>query len=326
MAAVGQAPAQQRLDDARLAGREVHLRLEVELELAAVDGAAQALLGGKLGGRRLQQLRAEYAHTAAALRLGVEQRRVGRAQEPFRVAAVDREQARTEAEAHQELAPVDDERLLEALHQPVRGALDVCGRLHPLDDDGELVAAEARAEADLPHHRAQALGNRLQHAVAEHVAHAVVDVLEVVEVEEEHAGKRIALRRARQRLVELHQELAPVRQPRQRVVGGEVLQLARALLDLGLELAVVLAGQLLGRRQPLGHLVEGNRQRVEFLDAAARHDDARLAAGETLGRPHQAPHRQDDAAHRADDRREQQQQHDGAQPGEHGCAAGAPAR
>ena len=125
MAAVGQAPAQQRLDDAGLAGRKVHLRLEVELELAAVDRAAQALLGGELCGGRLEQLRAEHAHAAAALRLGVEQRRIGRAQEPFRVAAVDREQAGAEAEAHQELASVDDQRLLEALHQPVRGVLDV---------------------------------------------------------------------------------------------------------------------------------------------------------------------------------------------------------
>ena len=129
MAAVGQAPAQQRLDEARLAGREVDLRLEMELELAAVDGAAQALLGGELGRRRLEQLRAEHAHAAAALRLGVEQRGVGRAQQAFRVAAVRREQARAEAEAHQELAPVDDEWLLEALHQPVRGALDVRGRI-----------------------------------------------------------------------------------------------------------------------------------------------------------------------------------------------------
>ena len=110
------------------------------------------------------------------------------------------------------------------------------------------------------------------------MAHAVVDVLEIVEVEEEHAGKRTVLRRARKRLVQLHQELAPVRQARQRVVGGEVLQLARALLDLGLELAMVLARQVLRRRQPFGHLVEGHRQRIEFLDAAARHDDTRLAA------------------------------------------------
>ena len=150
--------------------------------------------------------------------------------------------------------------------------------MHALEDDRELVAAEARAEADLATDRAQALGDRLQHAVAEHVAHAVVDVLEVVEVEEEHAGKRTVLRRARKRLVQLHQELAPVGQARQRVVGGEVLQLARALLDLRLELAMVLARKVLRGRQPFGHLVEGHRKCVEFLDAAARHDDTRLAA------------------------------------------------
>ena len=51
MAAVGQAPAQQRLDDAGLAGREVDLGLEMQLELAALDRAAQALLGGELATR-----------------------------------------------------------------------------------------------------------------------------------------------------------------------------------------------------------------------------------------------------------------------------------
>ena len=128
-------------------------------------------------------------------------------------------------------------------------ALDLRRRACLLEHDRELVAAEARAEAEVAHRGPQAVRDGLQHAVAEHVAHAVVDVLEVVEVEEEDAGERPALGRARERLVQLHEELAAVRQARQRVVGGEVLQLARALLDLRLELAVVLASELLRRRQ-----------------------------------------------------------------------------
>ena len=52
--------------------REVDLRLEVKLELPAIDRTAQALLGRELGRGSLEQFRAEEAHAAAALGLGVE--------------------------------------------------------------------------------------------------------------------------------------------------------------------------------------------------------------------------------------------------------------
>ena len=116
--------------------------------------------------------------------------------------------------------------------------------------------------------------------------------------------------------MQLHEELAPVRQARQRVVGGEVLQLAGALFDLRLELAVILASELLRGRQVIGHLVERDGERVELLDAAARHGDARFAACDPFGGAHEAPDRQHDASHRAHDRRKQQEQDDGTQPAE----------
>jgi hypothetical protein len=83
--------------------------------------------------------------------------------------------------------------------------------------------------------------------------------------------------------VQLYEELPAVRQARERVVGREVPQLARALFDLGLELPVILPRDLLRRGEPFGHLVEGDGERVEFLDAAARHDDADFALGDALG-------------------------------------------
>ena len=55
-----------------------------------------------------------------------------------------------------------------------------------LEQDGELVAAEAAHQVAVAHGAAQPAGERLQHAVADGVAERVVDHLEAVEVEEEH--------------------------------------------------------------------------------------------------------------------------------------------
>ncbi len=138
----------------------------------------------------------------------------------------------------------------------------------------------------------------------------------MVEVQEEDAHPAAAVGRAREREGQLREELAAIRQPRQRVVRRQVLQLPRALLDLGLELAVILAGQRLRGRKLPRHVVERHRQRVEFADAAARHGDARFALREAPGGVQQAAHGRIDAEHRVHGDDQQQQQHAAGQPGE----------
>ena len=61
-----------------------------------------------------------------------------------------------------------------------------------LDQDGELVAAEPRDRVRRPHGFAQPGGDLLQHLVARGVAEAVVDGLEIVEVEEDDGDARAA--------------------------------------------------------------------------------------------------------------------------------------
>ena len=107
-----------------------------------------------------------------------------------------------------------------------------------------------------------------QHAVAELVAERVVDGLEVVEVEEQHCNVRAAtagrLGRS-QHFVEASEQLPAVRQARQRVVLGEVLQLLRALLDAVLEVRLVRLDGAFGLGEFPRHVVERLR---EFLDLA----------------------------------------------------------
>ena len=64
--------------------------------------------------------------------------------------------------------------------------------LTAVDDDGELVAADAGDDVAGPHAAAQPLGEDEQELVAGGVAAAVVDALEVVEVDEEHAHRAAA--------------------------------------------------------------------------------------------------------------------------------------
>ena len=91
----------------------------------------------------------------------------------------------------------------------------------------------------------QAPGHVLQHPVAETVAERIVDGLEVVDVDEQQrqllggAGARECRRQTRR-------QLPPVGQLRQRIVMRQVVQLARALGDVLLELGLV--GAQLGLR------------------------------------------------------------------------------
>ena len=77
-----------------------------------------------------------------------------------------REDAGAKAESMTSLAAVDDERLLEALHQLLAPVLDLRRRARLLEHDDEFVAAEARAVAESRTGGPQAVRNGLQHAVA----------------------------------------------------------------------------------------------------------------------------------------------------------------
>ena len=91
---------------------------------------------------------------------------------------------------------------------------------------GELVAAETREHVVAARRAAEALDHRLQHLVADRVAVAIVDALEAVEVEQED-GVRAARRGGElRRHVERLEQHAAVRQAGQRILHGELAQLA----------------------------------------------------------------------------------------------------
>ena len=74
-----------------------------------------------------------------------------------------------------------------------------------------------------------------QHAITVGMTHAVVECLEVVDIEEEHADALAGDARPLERFVERAEQLPAVRDAGERILFRELLQLPRALLDLRLE-------------------------------------------------------------------------------------------
>ncbi len=113
-----------------------------------------------------------------------------------------------------------------------RSAITVASRASRdvVEQERELVAAQARHRVVGPQRRFQPTGDGHQQLVAGRVAEAVVDDLEAVEVEEQHRradGGVVALR-APDRLVEAVDEQDAVRQAGEVVVQRVVLQPALA--------------------------------------------------------------------------------------------------
>jgi hypothetical protein len=151
--------------------------------------------------------------------------------------------------------------------------------LTAVDDDGELVAADARDHVAGSHAAAQSFGEDEQELVAGGVAAAVVDALEVVEVDEEHAHRAAA---AQHPVGDLLEQRA-VGQPGERVAedlvlvqapGGQVRE-ARAQDERAVD-----AGPHPGVVRPV---VAEDRVRVQRADDAVVGDDH--DQGDAVGHP-----------------------------------------
>ena len=94
----------------------------------------------------------------------------------------------------------------------------------------ELVAGEPGDDVGRPHPFAQDLGDAADQVVAGLVAEPVVDPLQPVDVDHHHRAAAAVAGGEGDVLVELGAEAAPVEQPGQRVVVGEVAQLGLGLL------------------------------------------------------------------------------------------------
>jgi hypothetical protein len=100
------------------------------------------------------------------------------------------------------------------------------------DDEGEFVASQSRDGVRSPHRLLQCGCDQAQKLVARPMAQAVVDELEVVQVEKHHRDPAVAPAAARQRLAETIQEEQSIRQTGERVVERLVDELSLQPLPL----------------------------------------------------------------------------------------------
>ena len=205
-------PARQRLEAGDLAGRDFDDRLEMDLDRVVGDRGAQIEFDQaadlNLGVHRLL----ERAPVAAPFRLGGVERHVGVGEDRFGRLAVLRRARRADAGADDDFVTVDE-------HRPTDFAQDLLGELAGLAgigdralQDGEFVAAPARDDVGVAHDPLQPAGDRRQQLVAARVAEAVVDLLEIVEIEEQDVGAFDLVAAPAQGLDELLFEATAVRQ------------------------------------------------------------------------------------------------------------------
>ena len=230
-------PAGQRLEPGDVPGGQLDDRLEVRHDLAALDAAAQL-------GRRAQRqhgglvgARSEGLHAVASSGLGAVHRGVRVAQQVGRrhaVPVVDRD---ADAGGHEQLRALDHDGIAQGRPQLLGHAHGVVGAArHARQDDDELVATEAGEDGLVTQGGPQAVGHRRQQRVADAVPEAVVDGLEVVEVDEQqgHVPRCCLL----QQRIDAGDQLGAVGQAGEVVVGRRPLQpfrcpaLLRDVLDV----------------------------------------------------------------------------------------------
>ena len=234
VAEVAAAPAQQRLDAGDALVQERELGLVHEAELVALECLAQRRdRGGAQPRGGVHRLGVDHPGLAAVV-LGLVHRGVGELQQVARHLAV----VGVEADAdggrdHHFLPIVEFQRFLERGNDLFRHALGLGAVGDVLQHHGELVAAEAGDRIAFAHDLAQAPAGRLEHAVAGGVPHRVVDVLEAVEVEEQHRHPPRAASRADDRVADALAQQGTVGQAGEGVVIGEVAQLLLGALAVG---------------------------------------------------------------------------------------------
>ena len=203
--------------------------------LLALEGAAEPSGHGELRERVVAVDRVDEVPVAAVV-LGLVHGRVRMLEQGRSVRRVQRVQADPDARAHEDLDAGDDEGLAEAPADPARDGFGcVADAVHVERSIGwrvaehqqeELVAAVARHDLVRARRAPQAFRDGDQELVPGLVPEAVVDELEVVEVDEEdgeHGRLRVV---AAHRLLEPLLEGDAVREAGQRVVVGNVPQLA----------------------------------------------------------------------------------------------------
>ena len=185
-------PADQRLQADDLLRREVDQRLVVEPELVPFEGASQVVLElDPLEGRGAH-LGLEQDVTRAGGGLRPNERDLRLAERVGRLGVTRPGHRDAEARVDVPVAVTEQERRAELGQDPLGRPPDLVHPGDPVDDDPELVAAEAGHGVARPDAAQQPFADGDEERVADGVTEALVDHLEPVEVEQDQ-GHRVLI-------------------------------------------------------------------------------------------------------------------------------------
>ena len=282
-AALGVRPADQRLHSDHRPGGEVDGRLVVEDELAALDGAPQVRTQPEALRGRLVHRWLEHPIAGLAGGLGFIHGDIGSAQHVSGSRQFRRAEGDADAGADEQRPIAQVEGRLELGQHSFRDA-DRLFVVDVLQEQRELVAAEARGGVARPDGPRQATGDLADEVVSLSMAERVVHRLEVIEVEEEHRHALRVPATSAEGVLEPIDEQLPVRKARQRVVK----RLAGQLLFELLPLADVVHGQHDASHAwvvaKTGGKVDGQEAPIPVADLGTRGGSARPASGRPKGR------------------------------------------
>src|ERR1700679_1415741 len=139
--------------------------------------------------------------------------------------------ARTDADIDDQFPMINSQRPLKGLNNFQAGRPDALHVASIFQGDCELIAAESCRKPERSYRLLQTLGKTCQHAVAEGVSHAVIDILEIIDVEKQNPYLRSGQSGASDRGVEQGEPFTTIRKPRQRIVFRQLLELSCTLCD-----------------------------------------------------------------------------------------------
>ena len=203
-------PAHQRFDAVDHAAAQVHLRLEVQLQLAAGDGRAQFAADGQLA-HRVLVVRGVVVFEGRAAPLGDVHGDVRVAQQRLRLARVLRKTRDADTQAHFDADARHVDGRPQAVDQRLRHRRDRLVAVRPVDDHREFVTADTRDEAALAERLLKALRDLAQHAIADVVSQGVVDFLEPAKIQHQQRDRRLRAVRL-ERALQVRQQGRTVRQ------------------------------------------------------------------------------------------------------------------
>ena len=216
-------PPHERLHSDCLADPEINLGLEVEDQLVVPDGVSQFSRQLEPGGV-VVILPGSVHRVSAPGALGDVHRHIGVAQQGQRVLAVVRTQRDADARARMN-APIDNrEGPLQRREDFLGGHRPALAACLPAKQDRKFISAEACHRVRAPEKTLEAARHLLQQLVADVVPESVVHLLEAVHVHDQQ-GDRFPLPLRRQDgLAQPIVQQGPVRQTREDIVQGPILE------------------------------------------------------------------------------------------------------